>query len=86
MKVLVTEGAGFISSHLREVLLQRGYQVRLLDNSSSGKREYSAGLAVDVRDWDVVHQAALIGVRRSFTRPQLNKCVIEQRPICIVTQ
>ncbi len=30
--VLVTGGAGFIGSHLAARLIERGYQVRVLDN------------------------------------------------------
>ncbi|MFA7689235.1 MAG: SDR family oxidoreductase [Bacilli bacterium] len=36
---LVTGGAGFIGSNLCEVLLDKGYKVRCLDNLSSGKQE-----------------------------------------------
>lgn len=36
---LVTGGAGFIGSNLAEALLERGFQVRCLDNFSTGKRE-----------------------------------------------
>ncbi|MFN7924278.1 MAG: NAD-dependent epimerase/dehydratase family protein [Bryobacteraceae bacterium] len=39
-RVLVTGGAGFIGSHLCELLLCRGYRVRVLDNLSYGKRAW----------------------------------------------
>jgi UDP-N-acetylglucosamine 4-epimerase len=35
---LVTGGAGFIGSNLCEALLDMGYQVRCMDNFSTGKR------------------------------------------------
>ena len=36
---LVTGGAGFIGSNLCEAILNLGYQVRCLDDLSTGKRE-----------------------------------------------
>lgn len=40
---LVTGGAGFIGSNLCEALLDMGYQVRCMDNFSTGKRENIEG-------------------------------------------
>lgn len=37
---LVTGGAGFIGSNLCEALLEKGYQVRCLDNLSTGKQKH----------------------------------------------
>lgn len=39
MKYLVTGGAGFIGSHITDVLVERGQQVVVLDNLSSGHKE-----------------------------------------------
>ena len=38
-KVIVTGGAGFIGSHLTERLVEQGYQVIILDNLATGKKE-----------------------------------------------
>ena len=43
--VLVTGGCGFIGSHLVETLVQKNYQVRILDNLSTGKLENLSSVA-----------------------------------------
>jgi UDP-glucose 4-epimerase len=44
VNAIVTGGAGFIGSHLTELLLQRGHQVVVLDNLSTGRLENLAHL------------------------------------------
>ena len=36
--ILVTGGAGFIGSHVTDLLIERGYRVTVFDNESTGKR------------------------------------------------
>jgi len=43
-KVTVTGGAGFIGSHLAELLVSRGYHVIIIDDLSTGKKENIADL------------------------------------------
>jgi UDP-glucose 4-epimerase len=44
MKYLVTGGAGFIGSHLSEVLIKRGDQLLILENFSSGSNKNLANI------------------------------------------
>src|SRR5688572_29225777 len=44
MRSLITGGMGFIGSHLAEVLLERGDEVTLLDNLSTGTLHNIAGI------------------------------------------
>jgi UDP-glucose 4-epimerase len=84
-KVLVTGGAGFIGSHVADLFLAMGWEVTVVDDLSSGKRENvpeaaklheisvnSPGLVrlVTEQNFDVVaHLAAQMDVRKSVADP-----------------
>ncbi len=62
---LVTGGAGFIGSNIVKALLQRGDQVRILDNFATGKRDNLAAFVGkvelfegDIRSYHIVHEAS----------------------------
>src|SRR3712207_1643229 len=77
MRVLLTGGAGFIGSHIADLLTGRGHEVVVLDNllpqAHSGVPEWTSGLVRgDVQDTELVtrllrgvdavcHQAAVVG-------------------------
>src|ERR671930_2497723 len=47
MRTLVTGGAGFIGSHVVDALLERGDEVTVIDNLSTGRRENLAEAQAD---------------------------------------
>jgi UDP-glucose 4-epimerase len=59
--VVVTGGAGFIGSHVADAFVQRGDEVLVVDDFSSGSRDYVPGRAalseLDIADADRVHRA-----------------------------
>jgi UDP-glucose 4-epimerase len=61
MKYLVTGGAGFIGSHIATALVERGDEVRVFDNLSSGSRMNLAHLGsnAELVEGDVLDAAAV---------------------------
>ncbi|PIR82738.1 LPS biosynthesis protein WbpP [Candidatus Kaiserbacteria bacterium CG10_big_fil_rev_8_21_14_0_10_59_10] len=84
-KAVVTGGAGFVGSHLVDALVERGFDVHVVDNYAAGKREDRIHKAatyheVDIRDYEklapvvagaryVFHEAALPRVQFSIEEP-----------------
>lgn len=90
-KILVTGGAGFIGSHVTDLLVTAGHEVQVLDDLSTGRRQ-NLGRKVplhqlDVRAQDtadllkkeryevIVHHAAQMDVRRSVEDPAFDLSV-----------
>ena len=80
LRAIVTGGAGFIGSHLVDALVERGDEVVIVDDLSSGKREHlnpnarfeerDIRQSLDASDAEVVfHLAAQADVQTSVTRP-----------------
>ena len=54
MKILITGGAGFIGSHLSDALLAAGHEITIIDDLSSGTKDFlpkeAEFLKMDIRD------------------------------------
>ncbi|MBI4843135.1 MAG: NAD-dependent epimerase/dehydratase family protein [Nitrospirae bacterium] len=84
-KILITGGAGFIGSHVADLLINEGHEVIVVDDFSSGREanlhEKTKCYKLDIRDAGlervfqdekphyVIHNAAQIDVRRSLADP-----------------
>lgn len=80
MKALVTGGAGFVGSNLVDLLIEKGHEVAVIDNLSTGKQENlnpkATFLGVDInsdysfQDIDVCfHLAGFARIQPSFDDP-----------------
>lgn len=88
MKILVTGGAGFIGSHIVDACIDAGHDVFVIDNLSSGVKEFvhpkaklyetdicsheMRALFEQERPEIIFHHAAQIDVRRSVTDPMFD--------------
>lgn len=85
IKVIVTGGAGFIGSHLTDELIKEGFDVHIIDNLSTGKKDNINPKAklhnLDIRDLRkivpvfngakyVFHLAALPRIQLSIENPK----------------
>jgi nucleoside-diphosphate-sugar epimerase len=68
-KCVVTGGAGFIGSHLCDVLLAKGYQVCVIDDLSTGRKENIAHIAdkIEFIEGSILDPEAL---KRAFSGAQ----------------
>ena len=85
MKIMVTGGAGFIGSHVTDMMIEAGHEVIVVDDLSTGRlsnlNPHATFYAVDIRSSEmervfaqekpevICHHAAQMDVRRSMDDP-----------------
>lgn len=88
MNILITGGAGFIGSHLADALIEAGHRVTIIDNLSTGTREFinpeAEFIEADIRNQEslsffkthhfdaVYHEAAQTMVPESVKDPHFD--------------
>lgn len=86
---LVTGGAGFIGSHLVELLLEKGFSVKVLDNLSYGHREWVSPeaefLEGDIRDINTCRLACQ-GVQAVFHMAAMSRSAASLDAIELCTE
>ncbi len=84
-KFVVTGGAGFIGSHITDMLIERGDDVHVIDNFLTGKRERLNSKAtlheVDIRDFEKLHAIfkGAAGVFHTAAQPRMQYSIKEPR-------
>jgi UDP-glucose 4-epimerase len=95
MKIVVTGGAGFIGSHVTDVLAERGYEVVIYDLDAPKHRTGCGFIRGDARDVDrlsktlkqgdvVYHLAAEANVNRFFESPLFASENTSQATLCVL--
>lgn len=90
MRVLVTGGAGFIGSHIVDLLIKSGHEVIIIDNMSTGQEKninkkakfYETNINAELDHifeehgpGAVIHTAAQINVRASVSDPPMDATI-----------
>lgn len=66
MRLLITGGAGFIGSNLARLALDRGHDVVIIDDLSTGYRHNVEGIEVDFRQASILDEVALADAMRGI--------------------
>jgi UDP-glucose 4-epimerase len=88
LKIVVTGGAGFIGSHIADAYIQKGHEVHIIDDFSTGRKENvnpkgtvheldiadrkAAALIAKIKPDALNHQAAQMDLLRSVEDPLLD--------------
>jgi UDP-glucose 4-epimerase len=84
MRILLTGGAGFIGSHVADVLLERGHSLLIVDDLSTGKRE-NVSCRAEFRQGDIRDAAFLQRVFDEF-QPEIVSHQAAQTSVSVSTR